>query len=229
MRRGRRCRMKRRCATRRRRRTACSWFRKSSNNMLNELTIAEAARRVRSKEISARDLTQACIDRVKKVDGQVKAFMSYDEADALAQAAAIDAGAHDGRPLLGVPIGIKDVLSVKGHPLNCSSKILGKFVSVYDATVIAKLREAGAIIFGRLNMDEFAMGSSTENSAFHTTRNPWDLERIPGGSSGGSAAAVAACEAPVSLGTHTGGASRHPATPCGVGGAQTTPRPVSPG
>src|SRR3954471_17310087 len=222
MRRGRRCRMKRRCATRRRRRTACSWFRKSSNNMLNELTIAEAARRVRSKEISAHDLTQACIDRVKKVDGQVKAFMSYDEADALAQAAAIDAGAHDGRPLLGVPIGIKDVLSVKGHPLNCSSKILGKFVSVYDATVISKVREAGAIIFGRLNMDEFAMGSSTENSAFFTTRNPWDLERIPGGSSGGSAAAVAADECIATLGSDTGGSIRQPAALCGCVGLKPT-------
>src|SRR5215213_1856196 len=140
-------RMRRRCATRPRKRTGCSWFRKSSNNMLNELTIAEAARRVRGKQISARELVQACIERVNKVDGDVKAFMSYDEADALAQAAAIDGGPHDGRPLLGVPIGIKDVLSVKGHPLNCSSKILGKFVSVYDATVISKLREAGAIIF----------------------------------------------------------------------------------
>src|SRR4051812_30387391 len=104
MRRGPRYRTKRHCATRRRRQTGCSWFRKSSNNMLNELTIAEAARRVRSKEISARDLVQACIDRVKKVDGQVKAFMSYDEGDALSQAAAIDGGPHDGRPLLGVPI-----------------------------------------------------------------------------------------------------------------------------
>src|SRR5262245_4395535 len=131
MRRGRRCRMRRRSATRPPKRTVCSWFRKSSNNMLNELTIAEAARRVRSKEISARELVQACSDRVKKVDGQVKAFMSYDESDALAQADSIDKGAHDNRPLLGVPIGIKDVLSVKGHPLNCSSKILGNFVSIY--------------------------------------------------------------------------------------------------
>lgn len=148
--------------------------------MLNELTIAEAARRVRAKEISARALTQACIDRVKQVDGKVKAFLSYDEADALAQADAIDRNGSD-KPLAGVPIGIKDVLSVKGHPLNCSSKILGNFRAVYDATVIQKLREAGAVVFGRLNMDEFAMGSSTENSAFFTTRNPWDLERIPGG------------------------------------------------
>src|ERR1051325_2482239 len=215
---GLRFRTKRLCATRRQRRTAFSWFPKSSNNMLNELTIAEAARRVRAKEISARDLMQACIDRVKKVDGQVKAFMSYDEGDALAQAAAIDAGPHDGRPLLGVPIGIKDVLSVKGHPLNCSSKILGKFVSVYDATVISKLREAGAIIFGLLNMDEFAMGSSTENSAFFTTRNPWDLARIPGGSSGGSAAAVAADECIATLGSDTGGSIRQPAALCGCVG-----------
>src|SRR5438105_895370 len=222
MNRGPHCRTKRPCATRPRKRTVCSSFRKSSNNMLNELTIAEAVRRVRSRQISARELTQACIDRVKKVDGQVKAFMSYNEADALAQAAAIDAGAHDDRPLLGVPIGIKDVLSVKGHPLNCSSRILGKFVSVYDATVISRLREAGAIIFGRLNMDEFAMGSSTENSAFFPTRNPWNLERIPGGSSGGAAAAVAADECIAALGTDTGGSIRQPAACCGIVGLKPT-------
>ncbi len=190
--------------------------------MLNELTIAETVRRVRAREISARQVTQACIDRVKKIDGDLKAFLSYDEADALAQADAIDQTSDRDRPLLGVPIGMKDVLSVKGHPLNCSSRILGDFRAIYDATVVQKLRDAGAIIFGRLNMDEFAMGSSTENSAFFTTRNPWDLARIPGGSSGGSAAAVAADEVIATLGSDTGGSIRQPAALCGCVGFKPT-------
>ncbi len=194
--------------------------------VLHQLTISELRRRLASREVSARDAVSACLDRIKGVDGGVKAFLSYDGPDALAQADAADAllksgGAAD-KPLLGVPIAIKDVLAVRGHPLNCASKILGNFVSPYDATVITKLREAGAIVFGRLNMDEFAMGSSTENSAFFTTRNPWDLTRIPGGSSGGSAAAVAADEAFATIGSDTGGSIRQPAALCGCVGVKPT-------
>ena len=170
---------------------------------------------------------QACLDRIQRVDGTIRAFISLDSADALAQADAADkllsnGGENTNRPLLGIPIAVKDVLAVKGQPLNCASKILGNFVSPYDATAIEKLKAAGAILFGRLNMDEFAMGSSTENSAFGLTRNPWDTARIPGGSSGGSAAALAAHECIAALGSDTGGSVRQPAALCGCVGFQPT-------
>jgi aspartyl-tRNA(Asn)/glutamyl-tRNA(Gln) amidotransferase subunit A len=195
--------------------------------MLNQLTISELTAKVAARQASARDALQACLDRIKHVDGQLHAVLSVDAADALAQADAIDKavanGANTGTHLLlGVPVGIKDVLAVKGQPLNCASKILGKFISPYDATAIQKLKSAGAIVFGRLNMDEFAMGSSTENSAFGVTRNPWDTSRIPGGSSGGSAAAVAADEVIAALGTDTGGSIRQPAALCGCVGLKPT-------
>jgi aspartyl-tRNA(Asn)/glutamyl-tRNA(Gln) amidotransferase subunit A len=195
--------------------------------MLNQLTISELTAKLAKREVSAREVTQSCLDQIARVDGKIHAFISHDGKDALTQADAADkeisSGAtHAQKPLLGIPIGIKDVLAVKNQPLNCGSKILSKFVSPYDATAIEKLKAAGAIVFGRLNMDEFAMGSSTENSAFGVTRNPWDTTRISGGSSGGSAAAVTADECIASLGTDTGGSIRQPAALCGCVGLKPT-------
>ncbi|HEU6446971.1 MAG TPA: Asp-tRNA(Asn)/Glu-tRNA(Gln) amidotransferase subunit GatA [Verrucomicrobiae bacterium] len=195
--------------------------------MLNQLSISDLTAKLSKRETSAREITQACLDQIARVDGKIHAFISHDAKDTLAQADAVDKEISSGKtpakkPLLGIPIAVKDVLAVKNQPLNCCSKILGNFISPYDATVVEKLKAAGAIVFGRLNMDEFAMGSSTENSAFGATKNPWDISRIPGGSSGGSAAAVAADECIASLGSDTGGSIRQPAALCGCVGLKPT-------
>jgi aspartyl-tRNA(Asn)/glutamyl-tRNA(Gln) amidotransferase subunit A len=184
------------------------------------LTICEAAGGLRKKDFSSVELTRAVLDAIEKKDSDLNAYLSVDAEGALRQAADADAArsAGQGGDLLGVPVAIKDLINVEGQPCTCGSKQLLGYVSPYDATVSAKLRKAGAVFAGRTNMDEFAMGSSTEGSAFKVTRNPHDLTRVPGGSSGGSAAAVAGGEAVAALGTDTGGSIRQPASFCGCVG-----------
>ena len=192
--------------------------------MLHTQTIHELRVQLRRGDISVREVMQAVLDRIAGLDGKIKAYNWLNADDALTQAEAIDrAGvAKDDNPLAGVPIAIKDSINVVGQPCTCASKILQGYIAPYDAFVIRQLRRAGAVLLGRTNMDEFAMGSSTENSSWCVTRNPWDLERIPGGSSGGSAAAVAADEAIAALGSDTGGSIRQPAALCGCVGLKPT-------
>ncbi|HSO17856.1 MAG TPA: Asp-tRNA(Asn)/Glu-tRNA(Gln) amidotransferase subunit GatA [Desulfosarcina sp.] len=191
---------------------------------LNELTVEQAAGLLQKREIASVELTRAVLERIDAVDGKVGAYLTVDREGALAQAEAADRRLAEGTtaPLTGIPLGIKDLICTRGLRTTCASKILENFVPPYDATVITRLKSQGAVILGKLNMDEFAMGSTTEHSAFQMTRNPWHLERIPGGSSGGSAAAVAADMCIGALGSDTGGSIRQPASQCGVVGIKPT-------
>jgi aspartyl-tRNA(Asn)/glutamyl-tRNA(Gln) amidotransferase subunit A len=192
---------------------------------LTDKTCAELIDLQASGQASAKEIAAAFLDEIDNRNSKVKAFLHVDPAAVTERAAAVDArraAKEPLGPLAGVPVAIKDVLCTRGVPTTCSSKILQNFVPPYDAHVIEKLKQADAVPIGKTNMDEFAMGSSTENSAFDTTRNPWDLDRIPGGSSGGSAAAVAGGMAPAALGTDTGGSIRQPAALCGLVGLKPT-------
>lgn len=191
---------------------------------LHKLTIDELSKKMAAGACTAVDIVTDVLASIDATDGKVGAYLTLDRASALEQARAADAARAAGKtnPMLGIPVAIKDLLNVKGQPCTCSSKILEGYTAPYDATVIAKLREAGAVLLGRVNMDEFAMGSSTENAALGKTANPWNLAHVPGGSSGGSAASVAADEAIASLGSDTGGSIRQPAAFCGCVGVKPT-------
>ncbi|MFS0877209.1 Asp-tRNA(Asn)/Glu-tRNA(Gln) amidotransferase subunit GatA [Solibacillus isronensis] len=188
-----------------------------------ERTSAQLQESLKSGELTIADLTKEAFDRIEKLDGDVQAFLALNKEQATAKAAELDQVPYEERgPLFGMPIGVKDNIVTEGLETTCASKILEGFMPIYDATIVKKLRDAGMITVGKLNMDEFAMGSSNENSAYKTTKNPWNLSHVPGGSSGASAAAVAAGEVPFSLGSDTGGSIRQPAAYCGVVGMKPT-------
>ncbi|MCU1686228.1 MAG: gatA [Amycolatopsis sp.] len=193
---------------------------------LIKMTASELAAKIQSREVSAVEVAQAHLDRIAEVDGDVHAFLHVDTEGALAAARTVDADVADGTQpasaLAGVPLALKDVLTTKGIPTTVGSKTLEGWIPPYDATVTRRLRQAGVVILGKTNMDEFAMGSSTENSAYGPTHNPWDLARIPGGSGGGSSASLAAFEAPLAIGTDTGGSIRQPGSVTGTVGVKPT-------
>ena len=197
---------------------------------LTRLGAVEVAAAIASGETSAVEVAEAHLDRIGAVDERVGAFLHVDHAGAVAAARAVDERRSAGEPLgplAGVPLALKDILATRGIPTTCGSRILHGWRPPYDATVVERLRDAGVVVLGKVNLDELAMGSSTENSAFQVTRNPWNLARVPGGSSGGSSAAVAAFEAPLAIGTDTGGSIRQPAAFCGLVGAKPTYGTVS--
>jgi aspartyl-tRNA(Asn)/glutamyl-tRNA(Gln) amidotransferase subunit A len=192
---------------------------------LLDFTASELLAQLEARSVSSVDATQACLDRIHSHDQRVGAFLRVDDQGALRQAKRIDERRQRGEPvgrLGGIPVAVKDLLCSQGERTTCGSRILENFVAPYDATAIARLKAADAVLIGRTNLDEFAMGGSTENSAFQKTRNPWDPSRAPGGSSGGSAACVAASMAPLAIGTDTGGSIRQPAGLCGVTGLKPT-------